>query len=105
FAGQIGFEFTGPAAIWAEEAKQIAAAKKEDPERIRRFNRQLLESLFPKLIVPYGIEPARVVAYRSAPEWGALAGASDTESSLIGEIGMYDDTPRTASCVAYGQSD
>ncbi len=105
FASQIGFEFAGPTAVWADEAKQIAATKKEDPDRIRRFNRQLLEALFPKWIVPYGIEPARVVAYRSAPEWGALAGASDAESSLIGEIGMAEDAPRTATCVAYGQSD
>src|ERR1051325_4449457 len=68
FAAQIGFEFTGPTAAWADEAKQLAAAKKEDAERIRWFNRRLLEALFPKLIVPFGIEPARVIAYRSAPE-------------------------------------
>ncbi len=105
FAAQIGFEFTGPVAVWADEAKQIAAAKKEDPERIRLFNRQLLESLFPKLIAPHGLEPPRVVAYRSAPEWGALGQASGAESSLIGEIGLYEDGPRTATCVAYGQSD
>ncbi|MSQ94295.1 MAG: cyclic nucleotide-binding domain-containing protein [Gemmataceae bacterium] len=105
FAVQIGFEFSGQSAAWADEAKQLAATKKEDPDRIRRFNRQLLEALLPKLIVTHGVEPARVVAYRSAPEWGALAAASDAESSLIGEIGMYDDAPRTATCVAYGQSD
>lgn len=105
FAAVIGFEFAGPHAGWAEEAKQIAALKKDDPERIRRFNRQVLEALFPAQIVPYGIEPARVVAYRSAPEWAALAQASDAESSLIGEIGMYENAPRTATCVAYGQSD
>jgi len=105
FAAQIGFEFTGPTAAWAEEARQIAAAKKEDPERIRRFNRQLLESLYPKLLVPYGVEPVRVIAYRSAPEWASLAGSSDSESSLIGEIGIFEGTPRTASCIAYGQSD
>jgi Fe-S-cluster-containing dehydrogenase component/CRP-like cAMP-binding protein len=105
FAAQIGFDFTGPAAAWADEAKQIAAAKKEDPERIRVFNRQLLESLFPNLIVPHGLEPARVLAFRSAPEWAALGDRSDAESSLIGEIGVFEDGPRTASCVAYGQSD
>ena len=105
FAAQAGFEFTGPAAAWADEAKQIAALKKDDPDRIRPFNRQLLEAMFPKLIVPHGIEPPRVIAYRSAPEWGALADASAAESSLIGEIGLYEDGPRTASCVAYGQSD
>lgn len=105
FAAQIGFEFTGPAATWADEAKQIAASKKEDPDRIRRLNRQLLEAIFPKLIAPYGLEPVRVVAYRSAPEWSALAAESDAESSLIGEMGMYEDTPRSATCVAYGQSD
>lgn len=105
FAARIGFEFTGPAAAWADEAKQIAALKKDDPQRIRRFHRHLLESLFPRLIVPYGFEPPRVVAYRSAPEWATLGAAADADSSLIGEIGMYDDSPRTATCVAYGQSD
>ncbi|MBI2804794.1 MAG: cyclic nucleotide-binding domain-containing protein [Planctomycetes bacterium] len=105
FAARIGFAFTGPAAAWADEAKQIAAAKKEDPDQIRRFNRQVLEAVLPGVIVPYGIEPARVIAYRSAPEWAALAGATDAESSLIGEIGMYEGSPRTATCVAYGQSD
>jgi Fe-S-cluster-containing dehydrogenase component/CRP-like cAMP-binding protein len=105
FAAQVGFDFTGPAAVWADEARQIAALKKDDPWRIRRFNRQLLESLFPGLILPYGFEPARVVAYRSAPEWATLGAAAHAESSLIGEIGMYDDSPRTATCVAYGQSD
>ena len=105
FAAQIAFEFTGPSAARADEAKQIATSKKEDPDRIRHFNRQLLESLFPKLILPHGIDPPRVIAYRSAPEWGALAGASDAESSLIGEIGMYENAPRTATCIAYGQSD
>jgi len=105
FAAQVGFEFIGAAAAWADEAKQIAASKKEDPDRIRRFNRQVLEALFPMLIAPYGLEAPRVVAYRSAPEWATLGGASSAESSLIGEIGMYDDSPRTASCIAYGQSD
>jgi Fe-S-cluster-containing dehydrogenase component/CRP-like cAMP-binding protein len=105
FAAQIGFEFGGPTAAWAEEAKLLAATKKEEPQRIRRFNRQILESLFPKLVVPYGFETPRVVAYRSAPEWATLDAAAGAESSLIGEIGMYDDSPRSATCVAYGQSD
>lgn len=105
FAAQIGFEFTGPAAAWADEAKAIAALKKDDAERIRVFNRRLLESLFPKLIVPHGIDAPRIIAYRSAPEWAALVDASSADSSLIGEIAMVDDSPRTATCVAYGQSD
>jgi Fe-S-cluster-containing dehydrogenase component/CRP-like cAMP-binding protein len=105
FAAMVGFEFVGPTADWADEAKKIATIKKEDPERIRRFNRRLLEALFPNLIAPYGIEAPRVVAYRSAPEWAALDDASHAESALIGEIGMLDDAPRSASCIAYGQSD
>jgi Fe-S-cluster-containing dehydrogenase component/CRP-like cAMP-binding protein len=108
-AALIGFEFTGPAASWADEAKQLAGSKKEDPGRIRRFNRQLLEALFPTLIRPYGIDPPRVLAYRSAPEWvsssSELAAASNADSALIGEIGLFDDGPRSATCVAYGQSD
>ena len=57
FAGQIGFEFIGPTAAWVDEARQIAAAKKEDPERIRRFNRQLLEWMYPRMLHPYGVDP------------------------------------------------
>jgi Fe-S-cluster-containing dehydrogenase component/CRP-like cAMP-binding protein len=108
-ATQIGFEFIGPAATWADEAKQLAAAKKEDPAKIRRFNRQLFESLFPKLIVPFGIDPPRVLAYRSSTEWvsssSALAATGGADSALIGEIGLFEDSPRSATCVAYGQSD
>src|SRR4029079_16400319 len=93
----------GAAAAWAEEAKKIAAAKKEYPERIRAFNRQLLEAMMPGWITAQLCQAPRVIAYRSAPEWTTLAEAA--ESSLIGEIGLVEDAPRSASCIAYGQYD
>jgi Fe-S-cluster-containing dehydrogenase component/CRP-like cAMP-binding protein len=108
-AAQIGFEFAGSTVSWADEAKQLATAKKDDPAKIRRFNRQLFEALFPKLIVPFGIEPPRVLAYRSSSEWvsssSAFASTGGADSALIGEIGLFEDSPRSATCVAYGQSD
>ena len=58
--------------------------------------------------MPFGIEPPRVIAYRSAPEWVAstadFAEPMSGESSLIGEIGMVEGKPRSATCLAYGQS-
>ncbi len=87
-ATQLGFEFIGPTAAWAEEAKQLVAAKKEDPAKIRRFNRQLFEALFPKLIISFGIDPPRVLAYRSSTEWVsssstlAASGGADRRSSV-----------------------
>ncbi len=104
-AAALGFEFSGSNAALADEAKQIAALKKDDAARIRRLGRQLLEALFPGLIVPFGVLPPRVLAYRSAPEWAASASAADADAALIGEIGLLNDGPRTATCLAYGQSD
>ena len=78
--------------------------EKNDPSRVRRFNRQLLESLFPKLIVPHGFEPPRGgvplgAGMGDARRGGGRGFVADRRDRHVRRFAAHRD------CIAYGQSD
>ncbi len=72
----------------------LAAELKEAKKNPRRFNRLILEALYPGLIRPRGsgAAPELILAYRARGE-------------TIGEMGLIRRRPRSATCVAYTHRD
>ena len=89
----------------AEEAKTLKDSKDYDEVlKLRSFNRRLLELIVGSSIQTYGVTPPRTLAYRSSREWVFPTDdeiARRADSALIGEIGLFENAPRSATCVTY----
>jgi Fe-S-cluster-containing dehydrogenase component len=92
--------------LMQEEAKTLKEGKLlEDIVRLRGFNRRLLELLFGDTLRVFGATPPVTLSIRSSRDWVFAANDPETtkaESSLIGEMGLFENRPRSATCVAYG---
>ncbi len=88
-----------------QEAKTLKDGKSlEEIVRLRSFNRRLLEMILGATLRPFGASPPRTLAIRSSRDSVFAAGDPDTgmaESSLIGEMGLFENKPRSATCVVY----
>jgi Fe-S-cluster-containing dehydrogenase component len=77
---------------WQPEAQRLPAAvrKWDDYHQVTAFNRRLLEAVFPGVMPAHAqtAEPARTLSYRAGGD-------------LIGEMGVFENAPRSATCVAY----